>query len=399
MPTSGGVYHWATVAGGPRWGRITGFFTGWINFFGWMFDLGALIQITANISVSMYAVYRQDTYTSEPWHVYIAYLLILLFSTAVIVLANKSVPFTQNLGMFFVIVGGIVTIIVVAAMPRTHATNAFVWSSLHENNVTGWQDGVAFLLGVLNGAFTIGTPDAITHLAEELPRPRRDLPRAIGLQLGLGFLYAFCFAVAIFYAISDISVLQDGINTYPLASIYQQATAHADGSANLGATFGLLFIIWCSSMLCCIGTVLTTSRIYWTLARDNAVPLSSLFGRVNESLSCPVYATIFVAIVAAALGAIPLGSSTAFLDLTGSFIILSSVSYAITFFANVCTRRQNFPAGPFHLGRYGTAINILSIVFIVFFDIMYCFRTFLFLLLLFASLTIQPMACLSASAT
>lgn len=47
-------------------------------------------------------------------------------------------------------------------------------------------------------------------------------------------------------------------------------------------------------MLCCIGTTLTNSRIYWALARDNAVPLSGFFGRVNEKLSCPVPAAVFV---------------------------------------------------------------------------------------------------------
>lgn len=51
---------------------------------------------------------------------------------------------------------------------------------------------MAFLTGVLNGAFTIGTPDAVTHMAEELPNPKRDLPRAIAAQLGLGVL-STCF--------------------------------------------------------------------------------------------------------------------------------------------------------------------------------------------------------------
>ena len=188
VPTAGGVYHWATIAGGPRWGRITGFFTGWINFYGWMFDLAALVQIGANISVNMYAIYHQDTYAPEAWHVYIAYLLILWSLTLIVIFANRTMPTLQYVGMFFVIVGGIVTIIVVAAMPKTHATNYFVWGSFEENNLTGWPSGVAFLLGVLNGAFTIGTPDAITHLAEELPHPKKDLPVAIALQIGLGFL-------------------------------------------------------------------------------------------------------------------------------------------------------------------------------------------------------------------
>ena len=172
---------------GPKWGRITGFFTGWINFYGWMFDLAALMQIAANITVNMYAIYHQDTYVPEPWHVYVTYLLILWPLTFVVIFANRIIPASQNAGMFFVIVGGLVTIIVVAAMPKVHADNHFVWQSFDENNLTGWPGGLAFLMGVLNGAFTIGTPDAITHLAEELPHPKRDLPKAIGLQIGLGF--------------------------------------------------------------------------------------------------------------------------------------------------------------------------------------------------------------------
>lgn len=227
---------------------MLGFFTGWINFYGWMFDLASLLQITANISVSMYIVYHQDTYTPESWHVYVAYILITLVCLALVLFANRLVPHTQTLGMFLVIVGGLVTIIVLAAMPARHASNDFVWGSFNENNVTGWPGGVAFLCGVLNGAFTIGTPDAITHMAEELPRPRRDLPKAIALQIGLGFLYAFVFAITIMYAVTDLSVLTaGGINTYPLANIYKQATTNGEGRQNFGAQFGLLFSE-CSSL-------------------------------------------------------------------------------------------------------------------------------------------------------
>ncbi|KAK3355346.1 amino acid permease-domain-containing protein [Neurospora tetraspora] len=375
VPTSGGVYHWATIAGGPKYGRILGFFTGWINFYGWIFGLAALMQITANICISMYSVYHQTTYTYEPWQVYVTYLLVLWLSTAVVIFANRVIPHTQNIGLFFVIVGGIVTIIVISAMPKRHASNHFVWGSFTENNLTGWPDGLAFLLGVLNGAYTVGTPDAITHMAEELPHPKKDLPKAIGLQIGLGFLYAFCFAIALCYAITDLEALQGGFNTYPLANIYAQATAHADGTPNHGATFGLLFIILFSSLLCCVGTVLTNSRIYWALARDNAVPLSPLFSRVNESFSCPVPATLFVATITTALGAIPLGSHTAFINLTGSFLILTTTSYAIPFAANILTRRRYLPSAPgsFSLGKFGMPINILAVLFIVLFNILFCF--------------------------
>lgn len=187
---------------------MAGFFAGWINFYGWMFGLASLLQVTANIAVQMYAIYHRDTYEPAAWHVYVAYVLVLWLCAACVIFANRrAVPWTQHAGMVLVTVGGVVTIIVVAAMPKHHASNRFVWDSFEENNLTGWPGGVAFLLGVLNGAFTIGTPDAITHLSEELPRPRHDLPKVIGLQIGLGGFFAFVFAIALGYAITDLSAL------------------------------------------------------------------------------------------------------------------------------------------------------------------------------------------------
>ncbi len=36
MPSSGGVYHWASITGG-RYGRVCGWFAGWWNFWAWIF--------------------------------------------------------------------------------------------------------------------------------------------------------------------------------------------------------------------------------------------------------------------------------------------------------------------------------------------------------------------------
>ena len=187
IPSAGGVYHYASVTPGVKYGRVLGFFAGSINFFGWLFDLASITQICSNVAVQLYAIFHDDL-EIQPWHVYVAYILITLFVTAICVFANKTIPLLQNAGMVLVIVGGFVTIVVLAATPNTHASNDFVWKDFSGANITGWGDGVAFLTGVLNGAFTIGTVDAITHLAEELPNPRVDLPKGVFAQIGLGFL-------------------------------------------------------------------------------------------------------------------------------------------------------------------------------------------------------------------
>lgn len=183
IPSAGGVYHWASVTPGPRYGRMIGFFTGSLNFFGWIFDLASIVSIPSNIVVQMYAIFHPD-FVIEAWHVFIAFVIINWSCCAFIIFGNRFLPFLNKCGLFLIVVGGLVTIIVVAAVPKKHASSSFVWSEW--NNQAGWPNGVTFLTGVLNGAFTIGTPDAVTHMSEELPNPRRDMPRAVAAQVTLG---------------------------------------------------------------------------------------------------------------------------------------------------------------------------------------------------------------------
>ncbi|KAF2765497.1 choline transport protein [Teratosphaeria nubilosa] len=364
VPSSGGVYHWASITPGAKWGRVIGFFCGSLNFFGWIFDVASIIYIPANVVVQMYAVFHPD-FVIEPWHSYVAFVLITWLCTAFVIFCNRLIPYLQHLGLFMIIVGGLVTIIVVAAMPAQHASNAFVWRDFE--NTTGWTAGVAFLTGVLNGAFTIGTPDAVTHLAEELPNPKVDLPKAVFAQVGLGFVTTFLYAIAILYAINNLDAVVNSNGAFPLAEVYLQAT----GSNS--ATVGLLFIILLSILICAIGTVLMVGRLFWALARDNATPFAHFFSQVDTRLSCPIPATILCAILTTGFGAIQLGSATAFTDLVGSFIILTTSSYLMAFLPHLLTRRRNVPPGPFWMGKYGYVVNGIACVLIVFFNTFFCF--------------------------
>lgn len=250
-------------------------------------------------------------------------------------------------------------------MPKTHASSAFVWSDFQ--NLTGWSNGVAFLTGVLNGAFTIGTPDAVTHMAEELPNPKVDLPKAVFAQVGLGFVTAFLYGIAIFYGITDLDAVTSSAGSFPLATVYLQATGSAGGA------FGLLLILFLSIMICTIGTIMMVGRLWWALARDNATPFASYFGQVNERLSCPIPATILCSVLCTGFGAIQLGSKTAFTDLVGSFIILTTTSYFLAFFPHILSKRQNVPPGPFWMGNWGYVVNGIACLLILFFNIWFCF--------------------------
>jgi len=361
IPSAGGVYHWASVAGG-KYGRVLGFFTGLINFYGWLFGLAAIVIVPANVVVQMYVVFHPD-FVVQSWHVFLAFILINWFCCLTVIFFNRFMPALQKFGLFVIVVGGLVTVIVLAAA-KSHASASFVFTDWQ--NATGWSGGVAFLQGMLNGAFAIGTPDSVTHMAEELPHPRKDLPRAIAAQISLGALTGFIYAVALMFAITDLDAVLTSNGSFPLAAVYAQA------AGNKGGTFGLLFIVFVSIMICSIGVYITAGRIYWALARDNATPFSTFFSKASARLSCPVPATLFCAVLTTAFGAIQLGSKTALADLGGSFVILTTTSYAMAILPHLLSGRKNVPQGPFWMGRAGVFVNTISVLLIVFTNVMFC---------------------------
>jgi amino acid transporter len=46
MPSSAGVYHWASITPGPKYGRICGWFAGWWNTFAWICATGVSGPLT-----------------------------------------------------------------------------------------------------------------------------------------------------------------------------------------------------------------------------------------------------------------------------------------------------------------------------------------------------------------
>ena len=165
------VYHFASVTAG-RYGRVCGWFAGWWNFFAWVLGFTGCCQILAAMVVSMYALFHPD-YMIQRWQVFIAYQITVWSMCLIVLYFNRALPTLETIGGVLVVAGGVVTILVCAIMPHArdtgYASSGFVWREWV--NSTGYSsNGFVFCLGMLNGAFTVGTPDVITHMAEEIPK-------------------------------------------------------------------------------------------------------------------------------------------------------------------------------------------------------------------------------------
>jgi len=153
----------------PHEGVLTSESSRW-NFWAWMFGLASTAQILAAQTLSMYGACHPD-YTEQRWHIFICYFVYTWVPCLIVLYLNRLLPKFAAMDGILVIVGVLVTIIVCAVMilQRGHATNDFVWRDWQ--NTTGYEsNGFVFVLGMLNGAFTVGTPDVVSHLAEEVRR-------------------------------------------------------------------------------------------------------------------------------------------------------------------------------------------------------------------------------------
>ena len=155
MPSSGGVYHFASVCGGKKYGRMCGWFAGWWNFFAWIFGTASFSAILGNLIITMYRLFHPD-FEPKSWHVFVCYLIITWIACFATLFLNRILPLIENLSLAIILVGCLITIIVCAFMPKVngvpYATNHFVWRDW--NNETGYSsNGFVFVMGMLNGAY------------------------------------------------------------------------------------------------------------------------------------------------------------------------------------------------------------------------------------------------------
>ncbi|KAJ9610227.1 hypothetical protein H2200_005004 [Cladophialophora chaetospira] len=370
IPSSAGVYHWATVTAGRRHGRLLGYLAGWWNFFAWIFATAVTLQIIAAIVITM-AQLNAASYVYDRWQVFLVFIFCAWLLAAIVLFFNKAIPVIEQVGGFFIIAGFLITVIVSAVMPhaqdRPYATATQVWNDF--TNLTGYSSsGFAFLLGMLNGAFAVGVPDLTSHLAEEMQNPSKNIPMAILWQYVVGFLTGLFFLIAVLYGLTDADALFETAFAFPLGEIYRQ-----DAGTSAGA-IGLLFLVLAPTTIACLGCYLTASRIFWTLARDRATPFPSFFAKVSPRLKVPGNSIILCAVICTVLGCIYVGNLTAFNAFTSSYVVLSMASYLTAILPNLMSRRTKVVPGHFWMrGAIGFAVNTIACLFMMVFTVIFCF--------------------------
>lgn len=199
-------------------------------------------------------------------------------------------------------------------------------------------------------------------------QPSRNAPLAIAITLTIAFGTGLTYLIALMFSVQDYAALAATPTGLPLAELFRQVTRSSGGA------FGLTFILFVALGPCVVSSQLSTSRVLWAFARDDAVPFARFVARVSPRFGVPLNAQLAVAACVAALGCLYLGSTTAFNSMLGAAVTINNVAYLIPIGTNLLTGRRRMHRGHFHMGSFwGWVVNGVTVGWLLFAIVFFSF--------------------------
>ena len=353
FPTSGGMYHWATILGGPRWG----WFTAWFNILGLMATIAGIDYGCAQFLMPLLRL------PSSHAILLIIYGLVLASHGLINHYGIRLVAWLNDVSVTVHIIG-VAAIVGALLLFAPKQPLSFFFRAVNSNGTHfyAW----AFLLGLLQAQWTFTGYDGSCHVSEETVDPRRRVPwgmiTAIVISALVGYLLLAALTLSIKSLPAALGATDRAGNRIPaVIAILQQALGNSAGAAvSLLAVMAMWF--------CGLATVTSNSRTVYAFARDSGMPFSPLWKRVSPKHRTPAPA-IWLSVIAAFTVAL---YSRAYPVVTSISTIGLYISYILPVFLGWRARRAGRwrARGPWHLGRYTGMVNLAAMAWTAFICVM-----------------------------
>ncbi|KEY79965.1 amino acid permease [Aspergillus fumigatus] len=239
------------------------------------------------------------------------------------------------------------------------------WVFTHFTDGSGWGSKLfSFLLGFISVAWTMTDYDGTTHMSEETHDAASLGPLAIQSAVLVSGIMGWVLTISMCFCLTDLDSILRTPTGLPAAQIFLNAGGKTGGTIMWGFAILVQFFTGCSAML-------ADTRMAYAFARDEALPFSStivsFLSEVNKYTHTPVNAVWFVVLFSIGLNCIAIGSTqtaTAIFSITAPALDISYVSVILAH--RLYKDKVKFVEGPFTLGKWGAAINWVSIVWVLF---------------------------------
>ncbi len=349
FPTSGGTYSWASQLGGATWG----WFTAWIGIIGLIANITAVDYGCAQFVVPLLGVGSSNrTLLIIFGAILLSHGLINHYGIRLVAWLNDFSVTVHIAGV--VVIGGAL----IFFAPKQPLSFFFERTATNTNSPYFWS----FLLGLLMAQWTLVGYDGSAHVSEETIDPRRRVPWAIVnsvvISAVVGFLLIFALTMSIRNIPEVLHATGPAGNKIPaMMAILDQALGQRAGTI---ISWFAVMAMW----FCGLSCITSSSRVMFAFARDNGMPLSHLWRRVTPGHAVPA-AAIWLSVGLSFIVAI---SSGAFSVITAASTVALYISYLLPIYLGWRARRSLVwkQRGPWHLGRFSGAINMIAMLWTFF---------------------------------
>jgi amino acid transporter len=338
-PTAGALYHWSAILGG----RGAGFLTAWLNTIG---QFAITAGIDYGLSEFLAAMLGWDQLFPEAdWRSRLPTLglcaLVLLSHGILNHLGVRLVARLNDLSAW-VHIAGVALLVSALALFAPHQPAEFL---LQRHGSAG-----GFAIGLLLGAWTFTGYDASAHVSEETKDPSRNAPWGMILAVAISGAAGYALLLAVTLSIGSLDAALAASN--PFIFVLR---------SSLGAQLGnaLVAVAMAAMWFCGLSSVTSNSRMLFAFARDGGLPFSKRLARVSPRYKSPSTAVW----VSAAMALVVALWSEAYSSMVALSTLALYASYGVPI---VCGfhKRASRKRGPWTLGRFGTAVNVVAISWI-----------------------------------
>jgi amino acid transporter len=135
----------------------------------------------------------------------------------------------------------------------------------------------------------------------------------------------------------------------------------------------LVLICIVAQFFCGMASVTANSRMIYAFSRDNALPGSKTWHKINRKTRTPTNAVWLGVVLSAIVGMLSLyqkgGYSTAFFALTGICVVGLYIAYAIPIYLRLTT--PDFVEGPWHLKGRSKIVGWTSLAWVAFITVLF----------------------------
>lgn len=368
FPTAGGQYHWVALVSPPKYRRIFSWITGWISVGGWIALSAAAGLLSSELIMGMIALYH-PLFEAKRWQQFLIYIGYALWSFLMNAFGTKVLPFANKISFFWSIFG-FVAICITVLVTKSPSFAEAKWVFGNFFNETGWPNGIAWLMGLLQGSFGLTAYDAVAHMIEEIPNPSVQGPRIMNSSIIVGVLTGLVFLIVLMFVSGGQTHLKNIISSpqTPLICIFKTAT-----DSNAAAICLTMFPLVCL-VFAALGSSTTSSRMTFAFAREHGLPASYYLALVHPTLKMPFNALLLTTTLIVIFGLVFLGSSSAFNAITSAATIALNLSYGIPIAINCCQGRKHLPERTYRLGPVlGWAVNLIGIAYVVLTTVLFFF--------------------------